>query len=81
MLWNEGGNQAAFIPFANFISLVFCDQAADSQPHANATCLETDVYWEVSVLGGGVGGARAQNDGLPATGSFWYSLSTHCDLH
>lgn len=52
MLWNGVGNQAIFISFANFISVVFCDQAADFQLHANATCLETDVYCEVSVLGG-----------------------------
>lgn len=81
MLWNEVGNQAVFISFANFFSVMFCDQVANFQLRANATCLETDVYCEVSVLGGGVGGQRAQNDGLPATGSFWYSLSTHCYLH
>lgn len=32
-------NQAVFISFAEFISVAFCDQAADFQLHANATCL------------------------------------------
>lgn len=54
--WNGVRNQAVFISFANFISVVFCDQAVDFQLHANTTCLETDVYCEVSVLEGGLGG-------------------------
>lgn len=74
----------ACVSFANVTPVVISDlvtwckmrwhQAADLQLQANVSCLERDVYCGVSVGDGG---------GLPATGSFsfWWSWSTHCDLH